>query len=162
MMETILAFVGTTGGKATLISLGIYLLSLFSNSEWYKQIREAIGRGAEAAGVGLSALGNSKLGFLWNPTERVLCDFLIFSAEQFAVGLRKDNPKKLEAQLERLEDVGSVRRAEAVAKQMAIAVAAQEPIRDKSDAEVMAQMTATMQAGNLERLKAGTIPGQPL
>lgn len=158
MMETILAFLGTTAGKGTLVSLGIYVLSLFGNSVWYGKIREAIGRGAEAAGAALSALGGSKLGFLWNPTEKVLCDFLFFAVEQFAVGLRKDNPEKMERQLERLESVGSQSRAEAVAKQLAEAVAAQEPPKTKTDAEVMAQAVAAAEAGNLERLKADSAP----
>jgi hypothetical protein len=153
MIETILAFFGTMGGKATLVSLGIYVLSLFGNSVWYSKIREAIGRGAEAAGVALSALGSSRLGFLWNPTEKVLCDFLFFAVEQFAVGLRKDNPKKLEAQLERLESVGSQTRADALAVKIAGYEAAQEPPRDASDAEVMAQAVAAAEAGNQERLK---------
>lgn len=150
MIETVLAFFATGAGKGVLISLGIYILSLFGNSVWYGKAREAIGRAAEAAGVGLSALGGSKLGFLWNPTEKVLCDFLFFAVEQFAVGLRKDNPEKMGRQLERLESVDSQARAAALAAKLATIP---PPPRDKSDAEVMAQAVATMDAGNQERLK---------
>lgn len=154
MLETILAFFGTGAGKGILVSLGIYVLSLFGNSKAYAKAREYIGRAAESAGAGLSAFGSSKIGkVLWDPTEKVLCDFLFFAIEQFAVGLRKDNAEKLERQLERLESVGSESRADAIAVKLAGYIEAQQPPRDKSDAEIMAQAVAIADAGNQERLK---------
>ncbi len=153
MLETLLAFLGTMGGKATVVSLGIYLLSLLSNSEGYKKAREAVGRSGEAVGAAMSALGTSRLGFLWNPTELVFADFVLLFWERFGVGLRKDNKEKMERQLERLESVGSVTQAGAIAEKLKKFEAAQEPIRDKNDAEVMAQAVAAAEAGNQERLK---------
>ncbi len=151
-METILAFIATTGGKATLISTAVWIFSLFGKSVWYGKLREAIGRAAEAAGAALSALGSSKLKFLWNPTEQVLCDFLFFAVEQFAVGLRKDNPEKMERHLERLESVGSQSRADAIAAKLGALEAAQEPPRDKNDAEVLAAAVASGEGATATRL----------
>ncbi len=96
----------------------VYVLGLFGKSASYKKVREAVGRVAMAAGVAVSAIGNSKLKILWNPIEQVFCDFLFFAVEQFAAGLRKDNPQKMEQQLGRLVDAGSITRADALAEKI--------------------------------------------
>ncbi|MEO7778501.1 MAG: hypothetical protein ABIY63_13295 [Fibrobacteria bacterium] len=140
-MSTILAFIATTGGKATLISLAVWIFSMCGKSAWYWKLRESVGRAAEAAGAALSALGTSRLKFLWNPTELVLCDFLFFAIEQFAVGLRKDNPEKMERQLDRLESVGSQTRADAMAVKIAALGKAPQVMETADDAAIAFQAT---------------------
>lgn len=152
MLTTILAFFSTFTGQASAVAVGLWILGTFGKSVWYQKIREAIGRGAEAAGVAVSALGTSKLKSLWNPIETVICDFLFFAVEQFAVGLRKDDPEKMEVQLARLESVGSQSRADAIAVKLG-GYEATQPHRDKNDAVVMAQAVASAEEGNRERLK---------
>lgn len=119
MLATILAFLGTLGGKLTVGSLGLLVLGYFAKSIWYRKVREALGRSAYAAGVAVSALGNSKLKLLWNPLENVLTDFLGFLVEQFFAGLRKDNADKIEAHAERLAESGSETRAAALEEKAA-------------------------------------------
>lgn len=153
MGAEILGFFATLKGQAVLVSLGLWLLGTFGKSTWYQKLREAVGRGAEAAGAAVSALGTSRLKGLWNPIERVICDFVLFAAEQFAVGLRKDNPEKMEEHLVRLEQVGSQTRADAVAVRLAALEEELAPPRDKSDAEVLAQAVAAGEASTAQKLK---------
>jgi hypothetical protein len=140
MIATILTYL--TASSVVPVAAGAlltYLLGLASKSQWYAKAREAVGRFSMAAGVGLSAIGASKLKFLWNPLESVLCDFILFAAEQFSAGLRKDNPEKMEQHLARLEDVGSVTRATALAAKIEALGRAPKPVQDAQDAAMFSR-----------------------
>jgi hypothetical protein len=126
---------------------------MFGKSAWYAKIREAIGRGSEAAGVAVSALGASRLKRLWNPIEDVACDFLFFAVEQFAVGLRKDNPEKMQAQLDRLESVGSETRAAALREKLNQLDETPRPLPNPRDADMLAAAMAVGEANTQSRLE---------
>jgi hypothetical protein len=121
MIESIMVYLtGTLAGNATLIGLGLWALGLFAQSAIYRKAREWLGKAAYKAGAILSGLATSKLGKpTWGPIEAVFTDFLGFSFEQFLAGLRSDNVEKLEAQVERLESVGSATRAQALEEKVA-------------------------------------------
>jgi hypothetical protein len=121
MIENLIAtLTGTFAGKATLAAVGLYALGLFAKSTAYRKVREWIGKAAYQAGAALSGLATSKLGRpTWGPLEAVLTDYAGFGVEQFMAGLRSDNVEKLEAQVERLEAVGSVTRAAALEEKVA-------------------------------------------
>lgn len=108
----------TLGGQAILGTGGTLLLGLFLKSKMNKTFREAWGRVCEGAGVAVSAIGNTRLKILWNPLETWFLDYLAFGVEQFTVGLRKDNPAKIQDQLERVESVDSVTRAAALTEKL--------------------------------------------
>jgi len=115
MFSQIMEFLtGTLGGNALIGSFLIAVVAIAGKSKAYKSIRESWGRACEAAGIGVSAIGNTWLKVLWDPIESMFLDFIAFGAEQFAVGLRKDNPAKLVAQLERLTEVDSKTRSAAI------------------------------------------------
>src|SRR6187549_3832552 len=65
-MGTVLAFFATGTGQTAMVAAALWALGCFGKSAWYEKFREALGRGAEAAGVAVSALGNSKLKLLWD------------------------------------------------------------------------------------------------
>jgi hypothetical protein len=121
MIETLLTFLtGSLAGKATLATLALWALGWFAKSTAYRKVREWLGKAAYQAGAALSGVATSKLGRpTWGPLEAVLTDYAGFGIEQFMAGLRSDNVEKLEAQVERLEAVGSVTRAEALAEKVA-------------------------------------------
>lgn len=122
MLETITtALLGTFAGKATLAAVGLWALGWFAKSAAYRKVREWLGRAAYRAGAALSGLATSKLGKpTWGPLEAILTDFLGFAMEQALAGLRSDNVEKLEAQVERLEAVGSVTRAAALEEKVGV------------------------------------------
>jgi hypothetical protein len=121
MIETLLTFLtGSLAGKATLATLALWALGWFAKSAAYRKVREVLGKAAYRGGAMLSGLATSRLGKpTWGPLEAVLTDYAGFGVEQFMAGLRSDNVEKLEAQVERLEAVGSVTRAEALAEKVA-------------------------------------------
>lgn len=121
MVETLITTItGTLVGKATLAAVGLYVLGLFAKSTTYRKIREWLGKATYQAGAALSGLATSKLGRpTWGPLEAVFTDFLGFGLEQFLAGLRSDNVEKIEAQVERLEAVGSVTRVQALEEKAA-------------------------------------------
>lgn len=102
-------------GGATALA---WILGKFNKSQAYIGFRNTVGTAAARAGELLSKLGNTRLGGLWEPLEFTLTDWILFSLEQFMVGLRKDNPAKIQAQIERLEGVGSETRVEALRKSL--------------------------------------------
>jgi len=121
MIETLItALTGTLAGKATLVALGLWALGLFAKSAAYRKAREWLGKAAYQGGAALSGLATSRLGRpTWGPVEAVVVDFAGFGFEQFLAGLRSDNVEKLEAQVERLEAVGSVTRVQALEEKVA-------------------------------------------
>ncbi len=133
-METVLAYLGIPSVKAALIAfapfIAIYVLGLFRGSTPYRGLRSASGKFSENLGSQVSRLGNSKLKGIYEPIEDVLVDFFLFMAEQFAVGLRKDNPEKMLDQAERLYDVGSKTRLDGIINKMTEAVEEGEKISD--------------------------------
>jgi hypothetical protein len=130
MIETLLAYLTTTlAGKATIATLGLWALGFFAKSAAYRKVREWLGKAAYQAGAALSGLATSRLGRpTWGPLEAVLTDYAGFGIEQFMAGLRSDNVEKLEAQVERLEAVGSVTRAAALADKAEVLKASAAPV----------------------------------
>lgn len=102
-----------SGGGAT---IALWILGKFKTSDKYAAIRDNLGQASESLGAMVSGLGNSYLKVFWEPLESVLTDWFLFMAEQFAVGMRKDNPVKMQEQVDRLDGVGSVTRMEALKK----------------------------------------------
>lgn len=94
--------------------VAVYILGLFRGSAPYKGLRSALGKFSENLGHSISRIGNSKLKGFYEPIESVLIDFLLFMAEQMAVGLRKDNKEKLYDQAERLSGVESETRLKGI------------------------------------------------
>ncbi len=125
-------------GKAGAAALGVtvlgWILGKASRSAAYVKARDTAGRTAERGGEAVSALGKSRLGGLWNPLEEVATDFGAFMVEQFFVGLRKDNPRKMEEQLERLQGVGSETRAKALEEKLDALGVTPKPLQDANDA----------------------------
>lgn len=121
MLETIITYLtGTLAGNATVAALALWALGLFAKSSAYRKVREWLGKAAYRGGAALSGLATAKLGRVtWGPIEAVLVDFLGFGIEQLLAGLRSDNVEKLETQVERLEAVGSVTRAQALEEKVA-------------------------------------------
>lgn len=116
MFEKILGYLTESlVGNAALGAMAIWAFGLFSRSAAYQKVRAWLGKASFQAGAALSGLATSKLGRpTWGPFEAALTDYAGFSLEQFMAGLRSDNVEKLEAQVERLEAVGSVTRAAAL------------------------------------------------
>lgn len=113
-METILPILNsywTAAGGAVLV---LWVIGKFADSIWFQNIRKAWGKLCYSAGAMVSFAGNTRFGKAWGPLERIFADLFLFGSEQFGAGLRSDNVEKLEQQLDRLKDVGSVTRAEAV------------------------------------------------
>ncbi len=133
-MDTVLAYFGYSGVKAALIAfapfIAIYFLGLFRGSSPYRGLRVALDNFSETLGAQVSRLGNSKLKGIYEPLEDVLVDFFLFMAEQFAVGLRKDNPEKMLDHAERLCDVKSKTRLSAIIAKMTEAVKSEEAVSD--------------------------------
>ena len=98
--------------------IALWLLGRFADSTWFQAIRKAWGKACYTAGAAISFAGNTRFGKAWAPLERIFADLFLFGAEQLGAGLRSDNVAKLEQQLDRLKDVGSVTRAEAVAMKL--------------------------------------------
>jgi hypothetical protein len=92
----------------------LWVIGLFQGSKAYAGLRNALGKFSENLGRQVSRLGNSRLKGLYEPIESVAVDFFLFMAEQFAVGLRKDNQEEMAKHVERLEGVGSETRAAAI------------------------------------------------
>lgn len=107
------------GGGATLL---LWILGKFKASDKYAAIRASIGTASSDFGAIVSKLGNSYLKVFWEPLETMFTDWFLFMAEQFAVGLRRDNPVKIQEQIGRLEGVGSTKRVEAVKQALVEAV----------------------------------------
>lgn len=133
-MEIITAYLTASGVKTTLMAIApivaVYVLGLFRGSAPYRGLRSALGKFSENLGVQVSRLGNSKLKGLYEPIEDVFVDFWLFMGEQFAVGLRKDNPEKMLEHAERLYDVGSKTRLDGIINKMTEAAAEDNVISD--------------------------------
>lgn len=121
-MEQILALLGIPGvaltGKVLAVTLILFALGMFRGSGPYKTVRNALGKFSENLGVAVSRIGNSKLKGLYEPLEALFIDYWLFMWEQFAVGLRKDNPEKMVEQVERLKGVGSETRIEGIKRKL--------------------------------------------
>jgi hypothetical protein len=152
-MDIVNGILGTLGGQIGLAATVVWAFGLFRSSVWYGKVREAVGRGAEAAGAAVSAIGTTKLKGMWDPIEGVICDFVLFAAEQFSVGLRKDNPEKMATHLDRLESVGSRSRADALAAKLGALETKQDTPKGPNDAEVLAQAVAAGDAAQAQHLK---------
>lgn len=101
--------------KASLAMLATWVLGYYSESSWYQAVRRAIGKAVFAAFAAISHVGETKLGkVLWGNIEKVLVDVIFVFGEQSTAGLRSDNIEKLEDHLDRLKDVDSVTRTEAI------------------------------------------------
>lgn len=133
-MSAILAFFSTIMGKALLASLGVTAMGMLHETAPYKGLRAAWGRLAYRGAALLSALGKTKLGALWQPVENFILDFGVFGVEQAAAGLRSDNADKLEDQIKRLEDVGSVTRVPALKDKLELLRAVSDPALDQANA----------------------------
>lgn len=140
----------TLGGNATLAALALWALGLFAKSTGYRKAREWLGKAAYRAGAGLSGLATSRLGRpTWGPLEAVLVDFLGFATEQLLAGLRSDNVEKLETQVERLESVGSVTRAQALEEKIELL---QAPLEAPEDEDTLRRLQEGNQDSAREKL----------
>lgn len=101
---------------AALVPLLLWVLGRLHTSARYKAVRAAWGRTCAFGGSFLGNLGRTRLGRLWAPLETLLTDFLGFGMEQFLAGIRKADTVKMARQVERLKDVGSSARVEALVK----------------------------------------------
>lgn len=151
-MTVILAFFSTFLGKAVLASLGVTAVGMLHNTRPYKGMRAAWGRLAYRGGALLSMLGKTKLGLLWQPMENFLLDFGAFGVEQAAAGLRSDNIEKTEDQLERLEGVGSITRAEALKDKLDLLRVDAGPL-DAAQSEFLRRLNETAFLSTRERLE---------
>lgn len=142
MTATILSFLTTTlAGKAVLgtgsTAIALWLIGLFPNSSLYRWARTASGKLVYSAFRALSILGETRLGKLWQPLENILEDFILLWGSQAGAGLRSDNPGKIADEVERLMDVGSVTRADALKRKLEVLRHIPNPLRDAQDAAMM-------------------------
>lgn len=126
LLQIIELFKNFHGFTAMGAMVSVFIIGLFRGSSAYKGIRNTLGKFSENLGLTVSRLGNSKLKGVYEPIEAVLIDFVLFMAEQFAVGLRADNLDKMAIQADRLEGVGSETRLQAIKSKMEDAVKTQQ------------------------------------
>lgn len=117
-MESIISILTSHWTAAGAAVVAIWVLGKFADSSWFQAVRRTWGKACYSAGAALSFAGNTRFGKAWGPLERIFADLFLFGSEQFGAGLRSDNVEKLEEHLDRLTDVGSVTRAEAVAMKL--------------------------------------------
>jgi len=139
MLATVTAFLSTMGGKAFLALVASPALGMLSQTAPYKATRKWWGKACYRAGSLVSVFGNGKLGFLWQPAENLILDFLAFGVEQAAAGLRSDDVDKMADHVERLQAVGSRTRADALAEKIELLKAEPSPLRSVRDAAIAHQ-----------------------
>jgi hypothetical protein len=105
-------------GGTMAATLAAWFFGKAKHSTWYTHIRARLGMFSLELGCIISKWGNTYLRALWEPLETVVVDWFLFMAEQFAVGMRRDNAVKLQEHLTRLEDVGSQARAEVIREKL--------------------------------------------
>ncbi len=127
---------GTLAAGTLGVSMILWGLGRIRNFQAFKSFREAWGRFAMGLGEVVSKIGNTRLKVLWQPIEDILCDLVLFFAEQFAVGLRRDNPEKIEKQIERLEEVESIARSRMLTKKLELLRYHAPSLRDAKDAAI--------------------------
>lgn len=132
MLSILTTYIAPALGTGAAITILAWILGKFTGAGWYQAFRAKIGTGAYNLGVMLSGIGKTRLGPLSEPIEDIAADWCQFIPEQFFAGLRSDNVKKMEKQLDRLEDVGSVVRAKAIAEKIQEIKAS--PIQTATDA----------------------------
>lgn len=137
--------------QAGLFALLLWSLGIFAKSAAYQKSRAAAGRFSFLAGAALSKVGNSRLKGAWQPIENILVDFVGFQIEQLLAGLRDDNVKKMEDQVQRLDQVGSVTRSNALKEKLDLLRDAPAP-GGESDAFVQA-VEEQVKAAAEEKLK---------
>ncbi len=147
-MEQVIAFI--TENKTISITSAVviaYIIGLFSNSSIYLSIRKVIGRISFKAGDMVSGFATSKVGkVVWNPLESVLVDFGLFAIERFAAGLRNDNIEKIQEQVERLKDVGSVFQLEVMEGKLDI-------LKNPKDAAMVSKLQENIRKDAANKLK---------
>lgn len=129
---------------STLAGLALtWILGRLTDSEAGGNLLAKATRQARRIGRSHSALGNSKLGPLWNPIETFGTTWIRSLLDAYFIGLREDNLEKLGDELERLEKSGSVKRAEAIKKRMEEVIGAPKPIHTAEDAAMFQQAFKT-------------------
>lgn len=153
MLTLITSFLITTVGTTAAGAFVAWLLGRFSGAKWYQKLRDKAGRQAYRIGVVLSRLGNGRVGSaLMEPLEDAFVDWAQFLLEQLAVGLRADNLRKMEKQLDRLEGVGSVTRADALKEKIAVLAETPKPLQDIQEAAMMARLRVLGDSSVSEKL----------
>ena len=129
-----------------------WVLGKLTNSKAGGDLLAKATRQARRIGRAHSAIGNSKLGPLWNPLETFGTTWIRSLVDAYFIGLREDNLDKLGEELERLEKSGSTRRAEAIRKKMEEVANRPDIPPGKTNAEVLAAAVASREAANLRDL----------
>lgn len=139
---------------STLAGLALtWVLGKLTNSKTGGDILAKAMRQARRIGRAHSALGNSKLGPLWNPIETFGTTWIRSLLDEYFIGLREDNLDKLGEELERLEKSGSVKRSEAIRKRMEEVANRPDIPPGKTNAEVLAAAVAAGEATTKARLE---------
>lgn len=121
-------------GSLTAGAVLAWVLGRVTDSAAGQSLLAKSNRQSRRIGRMLSALGNSKLGPLWNPIERFGTTWLRSNIEEVFVGMREDNPDKLEDELARLKAVDSVTRAKGIAEKIEALGKLPAPMQTANDA----------------------------